>query len=223
MKNKVVVWGTNEQEEKVLIALELQAEANKVMLYTFPADIATDDFVNKMMNEWRDGKPVEFPEGHTTLERELSVTESLLPDGLKVDRSDVVSRAQTEWHFSVLSSKLHAAYQQELAEYQEKVRALSSYDAGMWDTLKQFWDKVQGQSRDRNLFRNHADNLRDNINALFEDLKKLRSQVKSEFQAASTGLYEDFVKALEDIEGRIEAGGSKLNSVFDDLKALQSR
>ncbi|HMX41852.1 MAG TPA: hypothetical protein PKD78_16050, partial [Saprospiraceae bacterium] len=154
MKNKVVVWGTNEQEEKVLIALELQAEANKVMLYTFPADIATDDFVNKMMNEWRDGKPVEFPEGHTTLERELSVTESLLPDGLKVDRSDVVSRAQTEWHFSVLSSKLHAAYQQELAEYQEKVRALSSYDAGMWDTLKQFWDKVQGQSRDRNLFRN---------------------------------------------------------------------
>lgn len=223
MKNKVVVWGTNEQEEKVLIALELQAEANKVMLYTFPQSVATDEFVNKMMNEWREGKPLEFPEDHTSLERELSVTESLLPDGLKVERGDVITRAQTEWHFAVLSAKLHAAYQQELAEFQEKVRALGSYDAGMWDSLKGFWDKVQGQSRDRNIFREHADNLRDGINALFEDLKKLRSKVNSEFQAASTGIYDEFTKALEDVEARIEAGGSKLNSVFDDLKAMQRR
>ncbi len=223
MKNKVVVWGTNEQEEKVLIALELQAESNKVMLYTFSEAVATDEFVSKMMNEWRDGKPVEFPEGHSTLERELSVTEGLLPDGLKVERGDVVTRAQTEWHFAVLSSKLHGAYQQELAEFQEKVRALGSYDAAMWDSLKGFWDKVQGQSRDRNIFRDHADNLRDGINALFEDLKKLRTKVQSEFQSASVGIYEEFTKSLDDIEARIEAGGSKLNSVFDELKAMQSR
>jgi len=223
MKNKVVVWGTNEQEEKVLIALELQAEANKVMLYTFPQAVATDEFVNKMMNEWREGKPLQFPEEHTALERELSVTESLLPDGLKVERGDVITRAQTEWHFAVLSAKLHAAYQQELAEFQEKVRALGAYDAGLWDGLKSFWDKVQGQSRDRNIFREHADHLRDGINALFEDLKKLRSKVNSEFQAASTGIYEEFAKALEDVEARIEAGGSKLNTVFDDLKAMQRR
>ena len=223
MKNKVVVWGTNEQEEKVLIALELQAESNKVMLYTFPESAATDEFVNKMMNEWRDGKPVEFPEGHSTLERELSVTEGLLPDGLKVERGDVITRAQTEWHFAVLSSKLHGAYQQELAEFQEKVRSLGSYDAAMWDSLKGFWDKVQGQSRDRNIFREHADNLRDGINALFEDLKKLRTKVQSEFQSASAGIYEEFTKSLEDIEARIEAGGSKLNTVFDDLKAMQRR
>ncbi len=84
MKNKVVIWGTNAENEKVLIALELKADANKVILYTFPEAIATDEFVNKMMNDWRDGKDVEFPEGHTTLERELSVTESLLPDDLKL-------------------------------------------------------------------------------------------------------------------------------------------
>ncbi len=42
MKNKVVVWGTNAENEKVLIALELQAEANKVMLYTFPEAIAPE-------------------------------------------------------------------------------------------------------------------------------------------------------------------------------------
>ena len=223
MKNKVVVWGTNAENEKVLIALELQADANKVILYTFPEALAPEEFVNKMMSDWRDGKPVEFPEGHTTLERELSVTESLLPDDLKVERGDLIQRAQTEWHFAVLSAKLHTVYQQELAEFKEKVQALSAYDNKVWDSLKAFWDKVQGQSRERNLFREHADNLRDNINALFDDLKKMRSQVQSEFMESSKGVYEEFNKALDDIESRIAAGGAKLNSVFEDLKQMQRR
>ncbi len=223
MKNKVVVWGTNAENEKVLIALELQAEANKVILYTFPEALAPEEFVNKMMSDWRDGKPVELPEGHTMLERELSVTDSLLPDDLKVERGDLIQRAQTEWHFAVLSAKLHTVYQQELAEFKEKVQALSSYDNKVWDSLKGFWDKVQSQSRERNLFREHADNLRDNINALFDDLKKMRSQVQSEFMETSKGVYEEFNKALDDIEGRIAAGGAKLNSVFEDLKQMQRR
>jgi len=223
MKNKVVIWGTNAQEQKVLIALELQAEANKVMLYTFPETIATDDFVNKMMNEWRNGQDVEFPEGHVALERELNVTDSLLPDDLKVERGDIIQRAQTEWHFAVLSSKLHAAYQQELEEFKEKIQQLSSYDSKVWDGLKAFWDKVQTQSRERNLFREHADKLRDNINVLFDELKKLREKVQSEFSSASQKLHDEFAESLEEIEKRIAAGGSKMHTVFDDLKKMQSR
>lgn len=223
MKNKVVIWGTNAENEKVLIALELNADANKVMLYTFPEAIATDEFVNKMMNEWRDGKDVELPEGHTTLERELSVTESLLPDDLKVERGDIIQRAQTEWHFAVLSAKLHAAYQQELAEFKEKVQALSAYDNKVWDGLKAFWDKVQVQSRERNLFREHADNLRDNINALFEDLKSMRSRMQGEFMSASQGVYEEFSKVLDEVDAKIAAGSSKLGTIFEELKQIQRR
>lgn len=224
MKNKIVIWGTNAAEEKVLIALELQTEASKVMLYTFPEAIASEEFVTKMMNDWREGKEVAFPEGHTTTERELSVTESLLPDDLKVsERSEILQRAQTEWHFVVLSTKLHQAYQQELAEFKEKIEQLTSYDNKMWDGLKSFWDKVQQQSRDRNLFRKHADNLRDNINLLFEDLKKMRTRVQGEFMAASAAVADEFNKALDDIDERIVAGGARLNSAFDELKKLQAR
>jgi len=223
MKNKVVVWGTNAENEKILIALELKADVNKVMLYTFPEALATDDFVSKMMNDWRDNKEVAFPEGFSTLERELSVTENLLPDDIKVERGDVVQRAQTEWHFAVLSAKLHAAYQQELAEFKEKIEALTSYDNKVWQNLKTFWDKVQGQSRERNLFREHADSLRDNINVLFDDLKKIRSRVNNEFAATSQNVVDEFNKALDEVEARIAAGGSKLNSVFEELKQMQRR
>jgi chromosome segregation ATPase len=223
MKNKIVVWGTNAANEKVLIALELQVKANKVMLLTFSESIATEEFVTKMMNEWRDGKEVDFPEGYTSAERELSVTEGLLPDDLRVERGDVIQRAQTEWHFAVLSSKLHQAYEQELADFKEKVERLSAYDNKLWDGLKSFWDKVQSQSRERNLFREHADNLRDNINVLFEDLKKMRTKVQGEFMVASATVADEFNKALDDVEARIATGGSRLNSVFDELKQMQHR
>lgn len=223
MKNKIVVWGTNAENEKVLIALELQAESNRVLLYTFPEPVATEEFVNKMMAEWRVGNEVPFPEGYSTLERQLSVTEGLLPDDLRVDRTDLIQRAQTEWHFAVLSSKLHQAYEQELAEFKEKIAALQNYDHNLWDNLRGFWDKVQEQARDRNLFREHADNLRDNINALFDDLKKMRSRVQDEFTAVSQKVYEDFNKALTDIENRIASGGAKMNTIFEDLKQLQRK
>ncbi|MGI9158826.1 MAG: hypothetical protein ACR2K1_03645, partial [Saprospiraceae bacterium] len=222
MKNKIVVWGTNEAEEKVLIALELQPDTNKVMLYTFPEAIAPEEFVNEMMNTWRADKgTVEFPEGHSALERPLSVADSLLPDHLKVERGDVINRAQTEWHFVVLSTKLHKAYQEELAELKERVSRLGSYDNNLWDELKGFWDKVQEQSRDRNLFRDHADNLRDETNALFEDLKKLRSKLQSEFMEVSQQVFDELNEKMDQIDKKIQAGGGKLGAIFDELKNIQ--
>ena len=221
MKNKLVVWGTNATEEKVLIALELMPDSNKVMLYTFSESIADEEFVGKMMNEWRSNGEVEFPEGHTSAERELTGT--LLPDDLKVERDDLINRAQTEWHFAVLSSKLHKAYQDELQELKERVAQLTSYDSTTWDSLRSFWDKVQEQARDRNLFREHADGLRDGTNALFEELKQMRAKVQDEFMGASQGLFEEFNEKLAEVEKRIQAGGNKLNAVFDELKGLQRK
>lgn len=224
LKNKLVVWGSNDEGEKVLIALELQAEAGKVMLYTFPESVATDAFVTRMMDEWRNGGEVPFPEGTTTIERSLTIADSLLPNDLRVERgSDMITRAQTEWHFTVLSSKLHAAYEQELQEFKEKVAALAQFDKGTFEGLRAFWEKVQTQSRERNLYREHADHLRDSINGLFDDMKKLRTSVKTEFMLASEKIFAEFNTALEDVEKRIAAGNAKLGPIFDELKQIQGR
>lgn len=222
MKNKLVIWGTNAENERILIALELQADSQTVKLYTFPEAIVSDAFAQKMMQEWRDGKEeVSFPEGYTETERALSVTESLLPEDIKLERPDLLQRAQTEWQFAVLSAKLHAAYQQELAEFKEKVAALSDYDNKIFTNLRGFWDKVQNQSRERNLYRHHADELRDGINALFEQLKEVRKRVNSEFMEVSQKVYDGFSKALDEVEERIASGGGRFNSVFDELKKMQ--
>ena len=181
MKSKLVIWGANAQDEKILIAVALRAEDNKVDVYTFPESVATDDFYEKMMREWRDGNGDELTEGATHVERDLSVSDSLLPDDLKTDRTDLVTRAQTEWHFLVLSSRLHQAYENEVADLKERVEQLEKFDPSLWDNLKGFWDKVQEQVKEHHLLRDHADRLRDNTNALFGQMKQLRSKMDDEF------------------------------------------
>ncbi|MFK8100964.1 MAG: hypothetical protein AB8G15_00500 [Saprospiraceae bacterium] len=220
MKTKLVLWGTNAKDEKVLIALELRPKDNKVDIWTFPENLVSEEFSKSMLNEWRNGTAVAFIEGHQHQERALSITESLLPDELKIERGDIIQRAQTEWHFIVLSSKLNEAYQTELAELKEKVEQLKTYDSETWESLKGFWSKVQGQVRERNLFREHANSLRDNTNALFDRLKSLRTALDSEFQSLSKTHLEGFMKTLDEIEARVTKG-LNLQSVFDELKSLQ--
>ena len=222
MKTKLVLWGMDSQDKRVLIALELLPETNMVHIYTFPESVATEDFSQRMLKEWRNNEPVEFPEDHNKLERELSVTESLLPEEIKVERGDIIQRAQTEWHFIVLSAKLNDSYQSELSGLKERVDKLENYDPDIWNSLKGFWEKVQVQVRERNLFREHANALRDNTNALFARMKELRVKLDDEFQRLSTENHDRFIGTLENIERRISEG-LRLQPIFDELKDLQRK
>lgn len=223
MKTKLVLWGTNAQDERVLIAMQLRAADNKVDVWAFPEAIATPDFAQKMHTEWRNSAAeVVFPEGYSHIERELTVTESILPDDIKVERGDLVQRAQSEWHFIVLSTKLHESYKSEIAEIQDKVTQLTEYSGEAWDSLKGFWNKVQEQVKDRNLFREHAEVLRDTTNGLFEQLKQMRTSMSNEFEENSKTLYNQFNGILDEIEKKVEVGIQRFPEIFEDLKKTQA-
>lgn len=222
MKTKLVLWGTNAQNERLLIALELMPEDNKVKAFTFPEQIATEEFSQLMLKEWRDGNAVEFPDGFSVEERELTLSGSILPDGIKAEREDIVQRAQTEWHFIVLSSRLYHTYHSELGEFKDRIEKALRFESSLWDELKGFWDKVQVQVRDRNLFREHADALRDRTNELFTSLKELRGKLDEEFERLSKDNFERFNQMLTDVEKKV-SDGLRLQPLFDDLKEMQRK
>ena len=221
MKTKIVLWGTNANDEKILVALQLRPKDNKVDLWTFPDKDLTDQFVDDMMNKWRDGQEVQFPENMTHQERELSVTDSLLPEEIKVERGDLIQRAQSEWHFVVLSNKLNELYENELGDIKAKVDGLARFSGDVFEELKGFWNKVQSQIRERNLLREHSEDLRNKTNKVFDHLKTMRSSLDEEFRSASKEATQIFHSSLDEIEQKIEGG--RLSALFEELKKLQNK
>ncbi len=220
MKTKIVLWGVNEQDQKVLLASELLPKTAEVITHIFPETIVTEEFSGQLMREWRNGKDIALPPDHTITTTELSLTKSFLPEGIKPDQEDLIQRAMTEWQFIILSNRLKTAFEGELDEFQDKVKDLGGFSNHVWEELKTFWSKIQDQVRDRNLFREHADDLRQRTNDLFNKLKEMRKNLDHEFGEKSKVYVDEFNKHLDEIEAKAKEGLS-LQPLFDELKKLQ--
>jgi chromosome segregation ATPase len=222
MKTKIVLWGENASNEKVLIALELMEKDNKVNIYVFPAEVSTEEFYQNMLDQWREGKPLEFPQPHQLIERPLSISDSLLPDDIKVERTDLISRAQAEWQVVVLSSKLYEMYRDEIDEIKSKIDGLSEYDNKLWDEAKSFWLKVQDKVQDQTLFRDHANILKERTNNLFDKLKQLRNSLQAELEQSSKVVSDALMAEINEVDEKINKGLG-LKPLFEQMKSIQAK
>ena len=214
------MWGTNAKDEKVLVALALRAADNVVDLFVFPFDATSEEFYNLMLNEWRENHEVSFPEGYTHIERPLTAADSLLPDDIRVDRGDVIQRAQTEWHFIVLSHKLYETFRQDIEAIGERIKGAGKYSNQRWEEMKTTWERVQKHIFDKTLLREHGQQLRDMTNETFTYLKNMRKETDSEAERASREVADQFNARLDAIEEKIK-NGAGLQPLFNDLKQLQ--
>lgn len=220
MRTRLVVWGTNNKDERVLLGISLNPDENKINLVAIPSKDCTEEFYNKMLSQWREGIDLELPASTEKRSLELTMSDSILPEDFRVERSDMIQRAQMEWHFLVLSTKLYRNFKSELEDMGNKIKSLDNYEKSVWDELKGLWDGIQKHIFDRNILRDHSDSLREKSNALFEELKKLRSLVEAEVSEKSTAILNAFNSKLEEINQRLESGGV-IKLIFDDLKKIQ--
>ena len=222
MRNRIAVWGRDAQEKRVLMTLELQVADNIVRIETFPEKVVSDEVYSAFMDKWRKNKEAELPEPDRVIARELSVTEGILPDDLKAEQTDMILRAQTEWHFNVLSEKLAQNYRSELAEIEDRIERAGAYSSDLWNQAKNFWQKIQSQLQDKTLMREQGNELRKRSDAIFAKLKELREAVNAQYEEESTKQKAKFATLLEDVEKRI-VEGTHLNKVFQELRELQRK
>jgi hypothetical protein len=220
MKSKLVIWGKNPQGKRVLLAVSLNEQENKVETLVFNEDQVTEDLENVVLKNWKEQDNVDIEAEFHKIVSDLSMLESILPEGYTTDKEDVLKRAQTEWHFIVLSTRLYNVYKSEVDELREKVEELEAYEQKVWDDLKNFWDKIQVQIYEKNLLRSHAQELREFTNGLFDALKEKRKSFDKVMTDRSKSVLDNFASRLDEIEAKIEKGLS-LQMLFEDLRKLQ--
>lgn len=230
MKTKLVLWASKTvaateteqpKEQKVLVALELLPEENKVKTWIIEGEAATPELSKTLMDTWRKGEAVAFPETTTVSEQELSASGALLPESLQAENQDILKRSQTEWLFIVLSNKLYQSYLGELDDLHGKIEKLDAYNKGSWDALKGFWDKVEGQIREGNIFRDHTEHLRERANELFTMLKQLRAAEDSVFEREGRKTYDSMLARIVAVEEAL-ANANETFKLFETLKAIQN-
>lgn len=225
MKTKLVLWGqkgSEEAPEKVLLALALNAEQNKVESWIFEEEAATEEFFEQLMENWRKNEDVPFPENHTHTEFELSAGGDLLPEGIvSTEKDDLIKRTQTSWLFIVLSTKLFKTYESELEEIRDRIDGLGKYDKAIWEELKEFQNKMHAQFKEGNIFREHTNRLRERLDELFGFLKSLREVEDRAYESMTKAAYEKIVAVLITIEDAVANSLGEWGKWFDKLKELQ--
>lgn len=225
MRTRLVLWGKTAENERALIALLLDEHKGEIDVWKLPEGVVTDELEEALMEKWRKGEEVEFPQGYTPVKTKLSLSESILPEGIKPENEEsenLLKRVQAEWNFLVLSTKMYDNYQSKLDELKDQVESLKEFSNDAWENLRSFWGKVQHQVRERTLFKDHADKLRTETDELFAKMKELRSQWHEKFKAKSRENYEALLSELKEIESRIEEN-KNLKKLFEELKQLQQK
>lgn len=214
------MWGEGPEKERVLVAIGYESAESIVKTHIFPENVATEEFVNQMMNLWREGNEVPLPDRMKDLEQKITEAEYLIPDGFTTERDDLIDKAKAEWVYLYMSDKLASVYRAELEDIAERVENARRYEQSQWDELKSFWDKVQEQIREKNLFRSHYFDLRKEVDGVFNRLKELRKEMDELLRKDSESRKDELFRMLEEVEEKIKSGMG-LKPLFDDLKSIQ--
>ncbi|TVR84136.1 MAG: hypothetical protein EA409_01560 [Saprospirales bacterium] len=220
MKKRLVLWGEGPEKERVLVAIGYESAESTVKTHIFPEDAATEEFVNQMMNLWREGNEVPLPDRIKDMEQKITEADKLIPDGFSTERDDLIDKAKAEWVYLYMSDKLASVYRAELEDISEKVENARRYEQSHWDELKVYWDKVQKQIKEKNLLRSHYLDMRKEVDGVFNRLKDLRKEMDELLRKDSDIRKDEFFKKLEEVEEKIKSGMG-LKPLFDDLKSIQ--
>ena len=220
MKDNIVFWGANENDQKILVVLRLLASDKKVKIWTFLKNGLSPDFVEQIFADWDDIDTTTFPESNTFEERDVTEND-LLPENIKADSTEIVIRAEQEWRVKVLSMRLFEMMSNEINSLYDEVNDIVEYDRTLWDTAKGYSEKLNLHNNERNITRNQFGELRVTLNHCFTKLKSLMESENEKFNTEAKENKDKVLAKLKEIEEKTKSG-KNVGGLFNELKKLQT-
>jgi chromosome segregation ATPase len=222
-KNRFATKALNQKDEPILVVLELNVNSMNIEVRYFSTSTMKEDEIEDFIKKFSNGEEVIFPE-NTTLENRSFTEESLLPDNIKIEgKSGAIRQLQNEWSYLLLNAKLFEQFNAQLEDIKIKAAELKGFSSELFDEAKEFWEKVLEYKKEREISQEKLAYFKEEINGVFDHLKKLKESLLKEKDAASEKIREEFSVTLASIDARLEEQGVHFKTIMEELKVLQTK
>ncbi len=216
MQTRFTATATAGDGKEIFLAFELLEEAFQVNLSMIPRGALTAE----QLEQWTKGEAVEFPEGTTTINPNLN-DDSILPAEIKTEETGKIRAKQNEWAYRLLTNKLWEVYLNELEALKKRASELTSYSRELFDDAKSFWERVLEHKKERDISQAKLDEIKEEVNKIFETLKGLRKNESSLFEENSAKQRDETLAQIETFKTKL-VEGAMFKELFEELKQLQA-
>lgn len=222
-KNRFATRALNQKDEAILVSLELNVNNMDIEVKYFNTSAMKDEEIEDFIRKFSSGENVIYPES-TSVENRSFTEESLLPDSIKIEgKTGAIRQLQNEWSYLLLNAKLFEQFNIQLEEIKIKASELKKFSSAVFEEAKEFWEKLLEYKKEREISNEKVAYFKEEINGVFDHLKKLKENMLKEKDEASERIKKDFTEVLSSIDARMEEHGVRFNNLFDELKALQEK
>ena len=219
MQSRFITAGILKDELDVILAYELKEAEFRLDLYVIPRKLLNKESLEKLGNDWVNGGEFAFPEGTELIYPDINA-DSILPDNIKTEKTGEIRHKQNEWAVQLLTNKLWESYLIELDNLKKRSTQLVSYDKALFEDAKSYWERVLEHKKERNITQERLDKIKEDVNAIFEQLKTFRKTESAEFEKTSNSVRDQIVERLNQIKSRADEKAN-FKGLHDEIKALQ--
>jgi hypothetical protein len=220
MQSRFITTGIVKDTQDVILAYELKEAEFRLDLHVIPRKALSKESLEALSNDWVSGVAFEFPEGTETISPDINA-DSILPDHIKSDKTGEIRHKQNEWAVQLLTNKLWESYLIELENLKKRSAELASYDKGLFDDAKSYWERVLEHKKERNITQERLDKIKEDVNAIFEQLKTFRKTESAEFEKTSNTTKETILEKLNQIKSRADEKAN-FKALHEEIKAVQN-
>lgn len=219
MQQHIVLWGEIGTDRKALIAIDLNDEQKKVLIYAFPKEEVTEKLQDDLFQVWKNGGDYTFPEN--VLKWEISeLGNADLPDGIELEKPELLAKAYANWLQKLDRLKKMEAFSSELSTIKNKVSELKDFDENIWNETKSKWQEILDAFSKNTISTSYKELLKLDIDEIFEALKAFkRIHKESDFEISQIN-FKALSKKIETCRERL-IYPDEWNKIFDNLKNIQ--